>query len=122
MRFLSGFTVLLLIFTLSGCAKELDVNRPIEEVKKEAAEMSLKDLEKSAITYGKEIRRRYNEMEKVKYELKGLSPRDVIGEKGKEVKERYNKMSDDVKTFMEHYGVYARQYKELGGDVAKIKY
>jgi len=120
-RFLSILSLLFICFSL-GCAEKLNVNRPIAEVKAEAQEMSLAQLEKAALTYGKEIRGRYNKMEKVKYELKGLAPRDVLGAKGKEVKERYNKMSDEVKIFMEHYGVYARKYQELGGNTADIKY
>lgn len=122
MRFFINIVCLLSIVLAVGCAKELDVNRSLEDVKAEAASLSLEDLEKQALRYGKEIRKRYADMEEVKYELKGLSPRDVIGDKGKDVKERYNKMSDDVKVFMEHYGVYARQYKELGGNVDNIKY
>jgi uncharacterized coiled-coil DUF342 family protein len=109
------------VFFVHGCGGQVDRSISLEDAKVKAETMDVKQLMKKAKSYSSEIEKQQNKIQDVQSGLKGLSPRDLIGDKGKEIKEKMKVISDDVEVLMKRYGVYARKYKELGGDLSKIK-
>ncbi len=120
-RMLLTGIVLLNVFALAGCGSQADSSKPIAEVKAEAEKMSVKDLEKRAQVYAEAIMDQKGEMSKVGDELKSLSPKDIMGEKGKSLKNEMSALSSQVTELTKRYDVYAKKYRELGGDASKIK-
>ena len=113
--------ILACIFWVHGCGAQVDRSISLEDAKAKAETMDVKQLMKKAKSYSAEIEKQQAKIQDVQSGLKGLSPRDLIGDKGKEIKEKMKVLSDDVEVLMKRYGVYARKYKELGGDLSKIK-
>ena len=108
----------LVVFTVVGCGKKADANKPIEQVKTEAQAMSAADLQKTAEAYAKEITSKKSEMTKTSEELKKLSPKDLLGEKAKSIKDRISALGSEASELTKRYEIYAREYKAKGGDVS----
>ncbi len=109
------------VFSMVGCGKKADTNKPIEEVRAEAEKMTVGDLESTAKSYAKEIEGKKSEVEKIKTQLSTLSPQELFGEKAKNIKDEAAKLGSQLSALSERYQIYAEKYQALGGDLSKIK-
>ncbi|MCB9799656.1 MAG: hypothetical protein H6757_02720 [Candidatus Omnitrophica bacterium] len=120
-KFQLFFLIALVSLTAFGCGKKADTNKSIEDIQKEVASMSTADLEKTAQAYVKAISDQRAELEKVKAELKTLSPKDLLGEKAQKIKTEMADVTTEMSELAKRYNIYASKFREMGGDVSKIK-
>jgi hypothetical protein len=85
--------LLMVVFVAAGCSKKADPNKPIDQIQQEVQSMNVQDLEKTARAYADEIMKRTQDIDKVKEELKGFSPQDLLGEKAKTIKADLGRIS-----------------------------
>lgn len=104
-----------------GCAKKADINKPVDQIQAEVQKMSAGDLEKNARAYAKEIAAKKGDIEKVKEQLKGISVKDLFGEKAKGIKDQVSRLGNELGQLSERYDIYAKKFAESGGDLSKIK-
>lgn len=109
------------VMLIAGCGKKADPNKPIDQIQKEVEGMSVGQLQSTAKAYADEISSKTSEMKKVQEKLKGLSPKDLLGEKAKSIKDEASKIGTEIKALSERYSIYADQFKKAGGDLSQIK-
>lgn len=106
---------------LSGCAKKVDTNKSVDQIRQEAQTMSVKDLESHAKAYAQEINGKKAELDEVKAKLKTISPMELFSEKSKSIKSELETVSKDVAALTERYNVYVEQLRKAGGDLSKVQ-
>lgn len=121
LKVVSLFLLSVALFSLSGCGKKADANKPIDQVQKEAAAMSANDLQSYAEAYAKEISKQKKELEKVGEQVKSLSPKELFSDKAREIKDSLGKIEANVSNLTQRYQVYADKFREKGGDLNKIQ-
>ncbi|MCM8774789.1 MAG: hypothetical protein NC930_00295 [Candidatus Omnitrophica bacterium] len=120
-KWISWVMLLLVLFMAAGCGSQADANKPIDQIQQEVQNMNVSQLESKARAYAKEIAKQTAEMAKVQEKLKGLSPTELFGEKAKGIKDELGKIATETKALSDRYKIYADKYKDLGGDINKIK-
>lgn len=111
---------LVVVVAAVGCGKKADPNKPIDQVQAEASKMNAGDLEAMAKAYAKEIESNKGEIEKVKEELKGLAPKDLLGDKGKSIKNDLSEITGEVSELTKRYKIYVDELKAKGGDISGL--
>ncbi|MDP3920522.1 MAG: hypothetical protein Q8R76_06935 [Candidatus Omnitrophota bacterium] len=119
LHFLWLLPVVMMVVT--GCGKQADPNKPIDQIKQEVEGMSVSQLQSQAQAYAKEIQKKGSDMSQVQEKLKSLSPKDLLGEKAKGIKDEVSKIGSEVKALTQRYNIYADQFKQAGGDISKIQ-
>lgn len=111
----------LVITLVSGCAKQADTNKPLEQIKQEVEGMSLNQLENTAQAYAREISVQKKKLGEIQTRLKQLSPADLLGDKAQGIKKDVSAVAARIKALTARYDLYAAKYRTLGGDLGKIK-
>lgn len=107
--------------TFGGCAKKVDPNKPLDQVIKEAKTMSIPDLRSMAEAYVVAIKVQKNEVDRITDAMKGMSVKDIFGDKARPMKERLSKIQLTATALLERYQVYAAKLEERGGEVPKLQ-
>ena len=106
---------------LAGCSKKADTNKPIEQIQKEVEGMNLSQLESNARVYANEIQGKQGEVAKVLEQVKSIPPTELLGEKAKKLRDDASAIKNEISALTQRYNIYANKFKEMGGDVSKIK-
>lgn len=121
MRFLATtfIAITLIGVFVSGCAKEADPNRPIEKIQKEAAAMSVSELEAKASTYAAAIRAQKAEITKIQQQIQKMPVEKVFSDKA--MTRKIAGIGREAEALFERYRIYAGAFQEKGGDISKIQ-
>ncbi len=120
-KYFAFVLTILLAASVTGCGKKADSKKPIEQVRAEAEKMSVGDLEATARAYANEIAAKKGEVEKIQSQLKGLSIKDMLGEKARGIKDQASAVGQEISALTERYEVYAQKFQAAGGDISKVK-
>ena len=109
------------VLCLCGCGKKADENKPINEVKTEAGNMSIEELRSLALTYKDAIMAKKSEVEKVTGTLKDIPVAKMLGNEAKELKTEIDALSKSVSALKERFQVYYDKLKEKDGDLSGLE-
>lgn len=118
-RFLT-FALVMSLSLFAGCAKTVVPEKPIEQIEKEAAKMSVSDLQKMAGFYAKALKVQRQEVSKITNEMKGLSVKEIFSDKGNSFKDRLLKVQDKASALFERYRIYLDKLQEKGADISAV--
>ncbi len=104
-----------------GCGKKADENKPIEEVKSEAATMSVDDLKDMAAAYKDKITAKKADLEKLTAKLKEIPITEMLGEDAKQIKADMENITKSVKNLTDRFQIYYNKFKEQGGDTSGLQ-
>ncbi len=114
-------TVLVMSFSLIplvGCGSgKADENKPVSEVRAEAEEMGVEELQKMAEAYRAAIEAKKPEIEALKAKLKEIPLTELLGEEAKSLKADTEKLNDSVKALKERLDIYVEELKKQNVDV-----
>ena len=115
--------VVVTVFCMSimlGCGKTADGNKPLSEVKAEAAEMDTDDLRAMALKYKAAIQAKLEEANEIKNELKEIPVTEMLGEKAKELKKEMEPFTESINALKERFKIYYAELKKKGGDLSGL--
>ncbi len=115
--------IILAIFCMSiifGCGKKADENKPLSEVKAEAAEMDMNDLREMALKYKEAILAKLAEAGELKNELKEIPLKEMLGEKAKALKQELEPIMKSVNALKERFKIYYAELKKKSGDLTGL--
>lgn len=95
-----------------------DLNRPLEEIKTEAANYDQAKATAYANGYKEIITEKTDQLAGLKDQLKGFSMGDLLGEKGKSLKEQISQYTSQLSGLKERYQVYLDMLKKYGVDLS----
>lgn len=107
-------------FSLCGCGKKADENKPIIEVKAEAEKMSVEKLKSTAMAYKEAITAKKEEVTKLTAKLKEIPIAKMVGDEAKGLKADIDEISKSVSALKLRFDVYYDKLKEKGGDVSGL--
>lgn len=108
-------------FLAAGCAKKADITKSIDQIKTEVEKMSVKDLQGYAEAYAKQIANQKADAEKLLTKMRSMAPKDLLGDKAKSLRNDVSKVQSKLSALAARYDIYAKKFKEKGGDIAKLK-
>jgi hypothetical protein len=108
-------------FLVTGCAKQADPNKPMDQIQKEVETMSVGDLQAYAKAYVIAVDKKKAELVRVGEKLKAVPLKDLFSEGANELRKQSGAISKEISDLTQRYGIYAKKYAEKGGDLAKIK-
>ena len=103
-----------------GCGKTADENKPLSEIKAEAAEMDTDGLRAMALKYKAAIEAKLEEASEVKNELKEIPITEMLGEKAKELKKELEPFTESINALKERFKIYYAELKKKGGDLSGL--
>ena len=92
-----------------GCGTKASEDKPLEEVKAEAAKMGAESLQGMIDAYKKEIGKRKAELKSVQDELGKVKPLDLLKEEGKKLTAKASNIGQAVKNLTERMTVYVQE-------------
>ena len=107
-------------FSLCGCGKKADENKPVSEVKAEAEKMSVEKLKSTAMAYKDAITAKKGEITKLTSKLKDIPLTKMIGDEAKGLKTDIEGLNKSVSALKSRFDVYYNKLKEKGGDVSGL--
>jgi len=113
--------IALCLFTILGCGKKADENKPISEVKAEAEKMDTDGLRAMAMVYQKAIAAKNSEVEKLAAKLKDIPVTEMLGDEAKELKADLDNLNKSISALKERFEVYYQKLKEQGGDLSGLQ-
>lgn len=121
-RALSMMAVAMSVVLLAGCGgQKADENKPLEEVKAEAASLDTAKLEKAALAYKDAIMAKQGDVEKLMAELKEIPITEMMGDQAKELKGKAEEIKKSVSALTERYQVYVEELKAKGADLTGLE-
>ncbi|OQA56774.1 MAG: hypothetical protein BWY42_00805 [Candidatus Omnitrophica bacterium ADurb.Bin277] len=108
--------VLALTIGFSGCAKKVDPEKPLEQIRKEAGAMSVAQLESYAQLYASEIEEQRAEIQKIQEKIKKM-PLDKMFSNNF-LQNDIKKIGRKAEALFERYIIYMEALKEKGGDTS----
>jgi predicted nucleic acid-binding Zn-ribbon protein len=126
MRIVKGISICALfalcLLVLHGCGgKKADENKPISEVKTEAAKMDAGQLRDMAMTYKEAITAKKANVEKLAAKLKEIPVTKMIGDEAKQLKTDIDNLTKSISALKERFEVYYQKLKEKGGDLSGLE-
>jgi len=103
-----------------GCGKTADENKPLSEVKAEAAEMDTDDLRAMGLKYKEAIEAKLEEANEIKNELKEIPITEMLGEKAKELKKELVPITESLNALKERFKIYYAELKKKSGDLSGL--
>ncbi len=110
------------LLIMFGCGKKTDENKPVSEIKAEAAKMDPDDLRRMALEYKKAIQAKMDEAARLKSQIKDIPLKEMLGEKAKQLKQELGSITDSVKALKERFNVYLAELKKKGGDLTGLNW
>jgi hypothetical protein len=112
---------LIFAMSISGCGKKADENKPISEVKAEAAKMNVEQLRQMATTYKNALASKQAEVDKLVVKLKEIPATQMLGEQSKQLKGDIDNLTKSASALKERFGIYYDALKEKGGNLAGLE-
>jgi len=105
-----------------GCAKKVDENKPLDQVREEAAKMGVDDLRAMAEKYKAAIEDKAVALKEQSAKIKDAAGDLLKGDTGElaKVKEKVNELSAKVQALTERLNVYIEELKKKGADVSGL--
>jgi hypothetical protein len=107
--------------SISGCGKKADENKPISEVKAEAAKMNVEQLRQMATSYKTALASKQAEVDKLVTKLKEIPVTQILGEESKKLKGDIDNLTKSTSALQERFGIYYNALKEKGGNLAGLE-
>ena len=118
-RVIPVFLLALMLIPFMGCAKKVDLKRPVEKIQKEAASMSVTELESFASAYAAAIRAQKAEIEKIQQRIQKMSMDKVFSDKS--MTRHIAEIGREAEALFERYRIYVKVFQEKGGDLSKVQ-
>ncbi len=106
---------------LFGCGKKADENKPLNEVKAEAEQMSVGELRSMAMKHKNAILAKEPEVKKLADQLKKIPVTEMLGPEAKEIKAEMDALSKSISALKQRFQVYYDKLEEKGGDVSGLQ-
>jgi len=106
---------------LYGCGKKADENKPLNEVKAEAEQMSAEKLRLLAMKYKDAIVAKKGDVEKLAAKLNGIPIAEKLGTQAKELAAEIEVLNKSISALRERFQVYYHKLKEKGGDLSGLE-
>jgi polyhydroxyalkanoate synthesis regulator phasin len=111
-------------FAVVGCGpakQEADENKPISEVKAEAAKMNTSQLRGMALAYKEAITAKTSEVDKVASKIKDMPVGEMLGDEMKKLKADLDALNKSISALQERYKIYYDKLKEKGGNLSGLE-
>ena len=108
------------VIAMSGCGGSADPDRPISEVKAEAASLDVDGLRAMAAKYKDAIVAKQGDMEKLAAKLKEIPLTEMLGEEAKDLKGEVESLTKSVKALKQRFEVYYDKLKTEGADLTGL--
>jgi cell division protein FtsB len=111
MRYIAVLFVFLMVLLIVGCGDNggIDVNKPMDQMVVEAAEMSKTKLQKTVEKYETAIADKTAEIEDLKKEIKSIPLKELMGNKARSLKKDLSDIMDFVGILKKQLSVYAKE-------------
>jgi hypothetical protein len=103
-----------------GCGKTADENKPLSEIKAEAANMDIDGLRAMALKYKEAIQTKLGEASDIKNELKEIPITEMLGEEAKEWKKELEPITESLNALKVRFNIYYEELKKKGGDLSGL--
>lgn len=104
-----------------GCGKIADENKPLNEVKAEAAEMDVEDLREMALAYKELIHANLEEVGKIKNKIKEIPLKEMFGEQAQELKQELGPVIKSISELKKRFWVYYSELKKKSADLSGLE-
>ena len=109
------------LFIIFGCGKKADENKPLNEVKAEAAEMDVDDLHEMALEYKELIQANIEERGKIKNKIKEIPLKEMFGDQAQELKQELEPIVKSINELKQRFWVYYSELKKRNGDLSGLE-
>ena len=110
-------------FVLVGCGKGgggVDENKPVSEVKAEAARMDVEQLKKMAAKYKDAILAKQKDVEAITKKLAEIPLTKKLGTEAQGLTADIKDLTTTINSLKERFGVYYDKLKEMKADVSEL--
>ena len=121
-------TLLACILLLPGCGKKagsgsqkVDENKPIAEIKAEAAKMDVEQLRSIAMKYKDALTAKQAEVKKLTDSLAKIPLTEKLGKEAQGLTADIKNLMKSVQALSERFGVYYDQIKAKGGELKDLE-
>jgi uncharacterized coiled-coil DUF342 family protein len=104
-----------------GCDKKADENKPLDEVKAEAAEMDVEDLREIALEYKETIYANLEEIGKIKNKIKEIPLKEMFGDQAQELKQELEPIIKSINELKKRFWVYYSELKKKSADLSGLE-
>jgi uncharacterized coiled-coil DUF342 family protein len=104
-----------------GCDKKADENKPLDEVKAEAAEMAVEDLREMALEYKETIYANLEEIGKIKNKIKEMPLKEMFGDQAQELKQELEPIIKSINELKKRFWVYYSELKKKSADLSGLE-
>ena len=108
------------LFSVAGCGKSADENKPVSEVKAEAEGMDAAALREMAMAYKEKIVAKKSEIEKIAAKLKEIPIANMLGEEAKGLKTDIDSLNTSISSLKKRFQIYYGKLKEKNGDLSGL--
>ena len=108
------------LFSVAGCGKGADENKPVSEVKAEADGMDAAALREMAIAYKEKIIAKKSEAEKIMVKLKEIPVTNLLGEEAKGLKADIETLNTSISNLKKRFQIYYNKLKDKNGDLSGL--
>ena len=108
------------LFCFTGCAKKVDENKPLDQVRAEAEKMDVKELRATAMAYKKAIEEKAGQIKQETEKLKQIPVGEITGEKAREIEARIAELTKSEAVLSAQFAIYVATLKEKGGDTTGL--
>ena len=109
------------ILIILGCGKIADENKPLNEVKAEAAEMGVEDLREMALAYKEMIHANVEEVGRIKNKIKEIPLKEMVGEQAQELKQELVPVIKSISELKKRFWVYYAELKKKSADLSGLE-
>ena len=96
---------------LCGCGESVDENKPIAEVRAEAAKLDAKQLEAKIEACKKFLDEKKKEADALAKQISEIPLKEMLGEKAKGLKQQVSEITESTGKVTEQMNVYAEELK-----------
>ena len=109
-----------LLLISAGCGKKADENKPMEEVRTEAAGMDAAQLRSMALKYKDTILAKEADVKQMMDKLKDIPLTEQLGAEAKRIKDELESLQKSVQALRDRFQVYYDRLKEEKGDLSGL--
>ncbi|MHC4926908.1 MAG: hypothetical protein ACYTER_06180 [Planctomycetota bacterium] len=101
--------------------KDVDLEKTVEQLKTEAAKMSVDDLRAVAVKYKEAIEKKQVDLNAVMKKLQDIPMTEKLGTEAQELTTEMKELTETLKPLTDRLAVYVDAIKAQGGDTADLK-